>query len=766
MYFVEWAVRRPWAVVIVTLLTVVVFGAGLLGLGLSSDTRAYFSATNEYLLELEDFEKKYEHNNNVLFVIAAPGGKVTTPEGLRAVAELTERAWQLPFSTRVDSLTNFPYVTSEGDTFIVRELVDDPEGFSEADAARVEEIAAADPLIVNRLMEPDGGAAGVNVNFKLPKEASAEVRRIIAATRALAAEIEAAYPGLKVRATGNVMLMGAFMEASLNDVQLLVPISLMASGLMLFIFLRSPTALLATVTLLNISALVAMGAAGWVGHAVNPSTVAAPVIIMTIAMASSVHVVISILQYRAEGMEKDKAIVQGLRVNAYPVALTSLTTGIGFLSLLAADSPPLNQMGALVAAGIFVNYLLTFSLLPAIMALLPFKGRLDRSGQQLQTLGRIAVKGRYLWVALIAAATVVLAQGLMNIRLDDDFIRYFDERFEYRRASDFAEQHLTGLNIVEFDLKAGSDGGVYDPAYQRKVAEFADWLRTQPKVLSVTDITQITRRIHKHINGVQASGGQEGAVPLPEDQELISQYFLIYELSLPYGAEITDRINVARSASRVTAILRGATSGEIRELNGNAQDWLAAEAPDHMWTRGTSINVIFSYLSGINVRAMLVSTAVSILVIGVIIAVALRSLRLGLISLVTNLFPAVIGFGVWGLTYRDIGLAGSVLTAMTIGIVVDDTIHFLSKYRWARRQGKTPEEAINIVFGTVGVAMFVTTTALVVGFSILALSGFEVNWQLGMQATIVVIAALAIDWFLVPALLLFGDKQGGPSEPT
>ena len=204
---------------------------------------------------------------------------------------------------------------------------------------------------------------------------------------------------------------------------------------------------------------------------------------------------------------------------------------------------------------------------------------------------------------------------------------------------------------------------------------------------------------------------------------------------------------------------------------------------------------------------------------------ALRSLRLGLISLVTNLFPAVIGFGVWGLTYRDIGLAGSVLTAMTIGIVVDDTIHFLSKYRWARRQGKTPEEAINIVFGTVGVAMFVTTTALVVGFSILALamtigivvddtihflskyrwarrqgktpeeainivfgtvgvamfvtttalvvgfsilalSGFEVNWQLGMQATIVVIAALAIDWFLVPALLLFGDKQGGPSEPT
>lgn len=766
MPFAEWAVRRPWIIIIITLLMVAGFGAGLLRLGLSSDTRAYFSASNEYLLELEDFEKKYEHNNNVLFAVAAPEGTVMTPQGLQAVAELTERAWQLPFSTRVDSLTNFPHVTSQGDTFIVRELVDDPAGLTMEEASRIEEIARNDPLIVNRLMAPDGGAAGVNVNFKLPKEASAEVRRIIAATRALAAEIEAGYPGLKVRATGNVMLMGAFMEASLNDVQLLVPVSLMASGLMLFIFLRSSTALLATVTLLNISALVAMGIAGWMGHAVNPSTVAAPVIIMTIAMASSVHVVISILQYRSEGMEKEAAIVQGLRVNAYPVALTSLTTGIGFLSLLAADSPPLNQMGALVAAGIFVNYLLTFSLLPAIMALLPFKGRMDRSGQQLQALGRLAIKGRYLWVALIAAATVVLAQGLVNIRLDDDFIRYFDERFEYRRASDFAEQHLTGLNIVEFDLKAGSDGGVYDPAYQRKVAEFADWLRAQPKVLSVTDITQITRRIHKHINGVQESGGQEEALPLPDDQELISQYFLIYELSLPYGAEITDRINVARSASRVTAILRGATSGEIRELNGKAQDWLAAEAPAHMWTRGTSINVIFSYLSGINVRAMLYSTAASILVIGLIIAVALRSLRLGFISLVTNLFPAVIGFGVWGLVYRDIGLAGSVLTAMTIGIVVDDTIHFLSKYRWARHQGKTPEQAIETVFGTVGVAMFVTTTALVVGFSILSLSGFEVNWQLGMQATIVVIAALVIDWFLVPALLLFGDKSGAPSTPT
>lgn len=757
MRSVAWAVRQPWTVLLVTALILLACMAGLLGLRISSDTRAYFSDKNEYLLELEAFERKYEHNNNVLFVVAAPDGKVTTPEGLQAVAELTEEAWQLPHSTKVDSLTNFPHVTSEGDTFIVRELVDAPDALTAEAAAEVEEIAKADPLIVNRLMSPDGSAAGVNVNFKLPKEASAEVREIIAASRALAARIEADNPGLEVQATGNVMLMGAFMEAALTDVQLLVPLSLLAAGFMLLLFLRSGAALLAAVTLLNISALVGMGVAGWFGHAVNPSTVAAPVIIMTIAVASSVHVVVAILQLRAEGLSQQEAILKGLEINKGAVALTSLTTCIGFLTLLWADSPPLNQMGGLVAVGIAVNFVLTFTVLPAIMALVPFKGRLANAGTGLRRVAWLSIRGRYIWVALIAALTIILAQGLMSIRLDDDFIRYFDKRFEYRNASDFAEKHLTGLNIIEFDLGAGRDGGVYDPAYQQKVAEFADWLRAQPGVLAVSDITQITRRIHKHMSG---RGGEAGEVALPENGDLISQYFLIYELSLPYGAEITDRINVSRSASRVTATMRGVTSGDIRALNQRAQDWLAQNAPEEMWTQGTSINVIFSYLSGLNVRAMLLSTAISVLVIGVIIALALRSFKLGVISLLTNMFPAVIGFGIWGLLYRDIGLAGSVLTAMTIGIVVDDTIHFLSKYLKARQDGKAPEEAIEFVFSTVGVAMLVTTVALTVGFAILSLSGFEVNWQLGMQAAIVVSAALVVDWFLVPALLLFGDKRG------
>ena len=734
---------------------------GLPRLTLSSDSRVFFDPKSPELVELETFEHKYGQNNGVLMVVSpkdlAQGRKVTDPAILAVVADLTARAWKLPHSTRVESLTNFPHVTSDADSFAVEELVPDASAVTPARAAQIEAIALADNLVVNRLIAPDATAAGVLVNFNLPEEGSTQVREIIAASRALAHEIETEHPDIDVKLTGNVMLLGTFAEAAVSDALLLIPISLIMSGLMMVMFVRSIRPSLAIVSLLVLSGASAMGIAGWLGYVVNPASIAAPIIIVTVNMAAAVRIVTTTMSFLGQGLSKRDAIAQSMAIHIRPVTLTNFTSAIGFLSMNLAEAPPFRDLGNMVAIGIAFAYVFTFTWLPALLIRMDLAPAASGSERAMVLLGRF-VNSAYIGLFVLCSMIVVASSfWIQRITLDDDFARYFDSRFEYRQDSDFAEDHLTGLNIIEFDIGAGRDNGVYDPAYQRKLAEFLEWLRAQPHVVSVIGIPDITARIEK------AMVPSAPVATIPDDADRIAQYFLLYELSLPYGSSLNDQINVARSSSRVTAILRHVKSSEIRALNHESEEWLAANAPAAMHAKGISVNVLFSNVSWINIRSMIGTTIASMLVIALIVGLALRSVGYGLLSIVMNVLPSIVGFGVWGLLIGQIGLAASVITAMTIGLVVDDTIYFLIMYQAARARGLSSENAINEVFQTVGTAMLVITLSLAVGFGVLIASGFEVNRSLGAQTAIVILANLFIDWLMLPPLLRLIDRKSSPS---
>ena len=757
---VEPVLRAPRIVMALCFLLCMVAEAGLPRLTLSSDTRVFFDPKNPELHELQNFERKYGQNNSVLMVVWAGGKKVTTPGTLAAIGDLTAKAWKLPHSTRVESLTNFPHVTADADSFAVDELVPHPDRVTPEQAAEIEHIAISDDLVRNRLIAADGRAAGVLINFNLPVEGSKEVREIIAASRALALATEAAHPGVEVKVTGNVILMGTFSEAAVRDARFLIPVSLAVTALIMIIFVRSIKPSLAILTLLILSSASAMGIAGWFNYVINLSTIAAPVIIMTVNMAAAVRIVTTTMAELGAGRTKVDAIKESLRIHLRPVSMTNATSALGFLSMNLADAPPFVDLGNIVAMGIGIAYVMTFTWLPAMLLLTPLTPAVSRSERVMIGLGHFV--NRHYAALFAITGVLVVASGfwLGKITLDDDFQRYFDKRFAYRQASDFAEDHLTGLNLIEFDIGSGRDSGVYDPAYQRKVSAFASWLRAQPKVVSVLSLPDITRRINKTIN-FGKPGDQD---TIPDDTNRIAQYFLLYEMSLPYGASITDQINVNRSSSRVTTILAHATASEIRATNEAAQAWLAANAPPAMQAKGISINVLFSHLSWENIRSMIGSTIVSMLLIAVVVGVVLRSVTYGLLSIVMNVLPSVVGFGLWGLFIGQLGLSAAVITAMTIGLVVDDTIYFLMMYQAARKRGLSPEDANNDVFVTVGVAMLVITSSLAVGFGVLMFSGFEVNYALGAQTSIIIVANLFIDWMMLPPLLrLIDRKRAGKS---
>ncbi|MEM9158732.1 MAG: efflux RND transporter permease subunit, partial [Verrucomicrobiota bacterium] len=199
---------------------------------------------------------------------------------------------------------------------------------------------------------------------------------------------------------------------------------------------------------------------------------------------------------------------------------------------------------------------------------------------------------------------------------------------------------------------------------------------------------------------------------------------------------------------------------ELRVLIADGEQWLRDNAPEYMHVNAASPTVMFAHISERNIKSMLGGTFLAVLAISILLAIALKSARYGLISLIPNLVPAVLGFGLWSALYGEMGLSLAMVSGMTLGIVVDDTVHFLSKYlRGRREKGLNGEDAVKYAFHTVGKALFVTTIILTIGFAILGLSTFRMNSWMGQLTAIVIAFALIADFILLPAFLLVIDRK-------
>ncbi len=752
----EWVLRWRYLVILLSLALALLAASGARFITFKTDYRVFFSADNPQLQAFEQLQNTYTKTDNVLFAIAPANGQVFTRETLASIAWLTHACWQMPYSLRVDSLTNYQHTRAEGDDLIVADLVEDPASLDEAQLKSIRDIALGEPLLVNRLVAPDGSVTGVNVTIQLPDNGSGkEVPEITSFARDLVKQLEARDPDLQVYLTGMVVMNNTFPEVSLHDQQTLVPVMFAIVLLTLMLLLRSLSAMLATFVVIVLSIISAMGIAGWLGMALTPPSASSPPIILTLAVADCVHILATLLHAMGKGHEKRAAIVESLRINMQPVFLTSLTTIIGFLSMNYSDAPPFRDLGNIVAIGVGVAFLLSVTLLPALICILPVRARkaVSRKTMYMDRLADIVVERRGFLFWGMGFIVVALVSFVPRNELNDEFIKYFDTSIPFRVDTEFATTHLTGIYTIEYSLDSGEPEGINDPEFLREVERFANWYREQPHVLHVNTITDIMRRLNKNMHADDPDWYR-----LPAQRELAAQYLLLYEMSLPYGLDLNNQIDVSKSATRLVVSLENLSSNELLGMETRAQQWLAENAP-HMRSSGASSSVMFAYIGQRNIRSMLKGTSIALVLISLVLLVALRSVKIGLISLVPNLTPAAMGFGLWGLLSGQVGLGLSVVAGMTLGIVVDDTVHFLSKYLRARReQGMDVESAVRYAFHTVGSALLVTTLVLIAGFLVLTQSGFRLNADMGLLTAVTIAFALAADFLFLPPLLMKLDR--------
>ena len=462
--------RYRWPVIAIATLIMLLTGTGALFIGVTNDYRILFSEENPQYADFKALENIFSTSNMAFIAIAPRGGSVFTREALAALEELTEAAWRTPHSRRVDSLTNYTHSRAKGDELIVEPLVDDARSLSDADLARIRKIALESRDLPGRLVSREGHVAGLAVTFVLPDDMDAAVVSINDYLNAILKKAGARYPEIAYYLSGDVISNRTFSVATYNDFVFLAPIVFIMIVVISTLLLRSFLGTFSIIVVIGFVIFNTMGIAGWLGTVFSPTNAGVPTIVMATCVAHSIHIITTTLLGMGHGLDKDAAIAESLRSNAWPVFLTSITTAIGFLSLNYSDSPPARILGNLVALGVLWAFVYSMTLLPAVLSVLPLRARRIPSGKSpfFVRFGAFVVKRRAFLLCFVAVLTAVLITGIPRNELTDRWAHYFDERYRFRRDSDFIFDNLNSMNFLEYALKAGREGGITEPEYLKK----------------------------------------------------------------------------------------------------------------------------------------------------------------------------------------------------------------------------------------------------------------------------------------------------------
>ncbi|MFV2005245.1 MAG: RND family transporter, partial [Gammaproteobacteria bacterium] len=461
-------IRFRWLIIFSSVLLAVLMAMGMKNLAFNPDSRVFFSKQNPQLAALEELENTFIKNENIFIAIRPDEGDVFNKKTLRVITELTEASWQVPFSSRVDSITNFQHMAVNGDDLSVDDLVTNVASLSEADIQAIRDVVLNEHALVSQLVNPAGNMTGININILKPGKSLDEVPIVVAYINDLLDQYRKKYPQHHFYLTGTVPFDEAFSEVSQDDSATLVPLMYLIIIVGVGLLLLSYTASFVSLVVVSLSTVVAMGVMGYMGIMITSPTAVAPIIIMTLAIADSVHILSTLFNEMRRGLDKQAAILESLRINFRPVFVTSLTTAIGFLSMNSSDVPPFRELGNIVAVGVMAAFVFSVVLLPALISVLPIRVKTTQLVKDTLSdhVANFVINNRKMLLAGTSVTMLFIVLGIFRIELNDNFIEYLDESYLIRQDTEYiAREQLTGLDIIEYSISSGQSGGISTPEY-------------------------------------------------------------------------------------------------------------------------------------------------------------------------------------------------------------------------------------------------------------------------------------------------------------
>lgn len=745
--FVGFIAKRPWVAIAIGLL---MLGAMLPGLGkLRADFThtGFFYANDPKLLTFNAFERRFGNDDAMVLAVHSPSG-VFDMETATLLRELTERMWRVPEIIRVDSLSNFNWVHAQDDDIMVEPLF--PDVLTPEVLVQRGKVALSHETLPGYLVSKDGKTAMVFARVKPGLDHPPNAPVITAATRALAAEFKRGDHEIYV--SGGPAITNAFQEISQKDTQRLIPLVVGLAALFLMVLLRSLAGTILPFVVVFLACAASFGLAGHLNLTQTVMSTVVPSILIAVGIADTVHILVTFVDGLRRGMPRRTAAYQALTRNFLATFLTCITTAVGFFSFTTAHLKPIATMGIMSGFGTLFAWCFVQFVVGGLLFILPLKAkplppeRILRGEQRAHRFVDAVARNRWAIIVATIIFSVVSFVVSMGVEVNSDPIKYFRPGSEVRVASEFLEKNVGNARSIEFVIDAGKQEGAKDPAFLRKADELRAWLESQANVTRATSIIDVLKATHKSLNGDKAE-----SYALPDTESAVAQELLLFTMGLPQGMDVNDRITVGNDAIRLTVLNSIATSRGAVAL---VRDTEAKGNELGLKVQATGKNYLYQQTNEYVVESFLNSLWSSMLVIGVIMAVFLRSWKLGLISMIPNVVPLFAG----GVLLRIIGQPldmGTVLVAsVCLGISIDDTSHVLSNFASLRRRGIEPNQAMREVMAHSGPALLSTNGILITSFASFATASFMPNVYFGILTAFILAMALLADMFFTPALLM------------
>ena len=756
--FAKLLIKYRYLSIGLVIIVVCLLATGLTKLTFNPDLETYFPEGHPAVIRYNEIDDMFIPTDNLIIAVHSNEGTLFNGDSLKVIEELTKKSWTIPYSVRVDSLTNYSYVKSVNDDLIVEPFIEEAEKKSIEFFEKRENLVAGEDIIYKSLISEDKKTSVVSIIVDPPgpnkEDQNSELINYILG---FIEPIKESNENLDIRLLGNPYLDYISPRIVKAEMPVVMPLMLLLIFFIVFLMIRSYVAVLATFVVILMSLIATFGSIGILGSPLNQMVTTIPILIITLALADCIHLFSIYFQNRVKGISSKESMEKSLEMNIQPLFLTTISTCIGFLCLNFIEVAPLRDFGNAVAIGIGFAFIFTIFFIAPIVSFFEVKtaSKVTKQTRFSTSVGSFILKnGNKLIFSITSISFLILLCIPMN-ELDENPTQMYAEGFtSFSSDTLWLDEKLSVTFPVNF-LATNKEGQVSDPDFLKILDKFSVWLEEREQVNHVTSLANNMKNLNKSMHGDDPEWKK-----IPENADLSAQYLFFYEMSLPMGLDLNSSISQDRKSTKISATLKDMSANEFKEFNNEVLGYLQQNNLENMISEPSSFRVIFTYMVEAIVNSLLYGLFIGILLITLIIGLFFRSYLLPALSIFPNILPIGMGFGLWGLFVGDVGFMVAVGMGSTLGVIVDFTVHFLSKYELARKEfKKSVEESVIYSFETVGFALIIMTVVLALGFSVLNLVTFIPIQDFAKFSVICFIGGLIINFLFLPNLLMKFDKR-------
>lgn len=746
--FASMVIEKKWLFIIIIVLLIAFMIMQIPKMKVDFSNEAFFKEDDPEILKYNRMKDTF--GNDEFVYILFETGDFFTPGMIQKIRNLQEEIENIKYKDQyvveeVESLVNAKYIQGREGELIAADLIGKDPGGEELTEA--EKKALNDEIFLDQLISKDGKYIGIMVSIKEIK-GDGEFRKVI--TREMRKIFKKPeYSEFAFHAVGVPIFDHDADVITGEESAIYLMVSLLIIACILLWLFRSFSIMAGPLLDVLLSTFFTYCLMGAFGMPITLLTIPIPLIIMTIGVADSIHIISKYYMKYQSFNDKKETLKVVFRETGFPCLFTTITTVLAFLVLTFSDIRPIQHLGIVCAIGVFFSYFLSITLVPIMLP--KIKKRRTASKTRLMDrilvkVGRINEKAKVPIVVISIVILIISIIGITRLEVDTNFIKDFRESSTLVRDYNFVDRHMGGALSLEIVLSRPGQADVRDPGFLAEVEKIVNHLESQTGlVYKVFSINHILKRIHKELNG-----GKQEFYKIPDQADLIKQELFLYSMS--DQDTLSEILDFDHKKIRISVRTTTQTSKEYTKFLQDVSGFIENHTQNVRYELTGGLSQMMRMAEYVS-KGQVTSYSLAFILICIAMMVVFLSIKVGLISMIPNILPITIALGVMGIFNISLDFFTLLISCIMIGIIVDDSIHVISEYRRKYTEINDYTTAGKESVKDVGRAVFSTSLALGVGFFACVFSQSLGVAYFGLLCAITIFSALVFDLFLTPTLI-------------